>query len=173
MKYHTASTARRQTQVNDDTRELLVKDGRTGPVTAIAIPEAMVTSVRGVLFDIDPKLFAPSAISRAARKKPKVLFQEKISPMLARHPLLAKAQVRSSGTGIHVLLMFGQPIPLSTPAGRVPCLHVGRRLLVNLEALERTQKAIGDGVDNRGATSRAANTPAAETKQITPTKERP
>ena len=100
-----------------DFREQLCNEGRSGPITKVSLPEVMITSIRGIMLDFDPSRFKPEWRS-GELGNPISFFEELIGPMLARHPVLAKAEVRFSGQGLHVIIHFSDPIEFKTEADR-------------------------------------------------------
>lgn len=102
-----------------DIREQLVNEGHSGPIQTVSLPEAVITSLRGILLDLDPGLFRDEVLPRKARAAPASFYAEVIRPMLQRHPVLAKAEVRDSGRGLHAILRFGQPVEFRTESDRL------------------------------------------------------
>jgi hypothetical protein len=97
-----------------DLREQLVNDGTTGTITEVSLPEANITRLRGILSDVDPKLLRAPANNNINSNDPITVYQNVIMPMLVRHKVLAKAEVRMSGSGLHLILRFGEPIEFQT-----------------------------------------------------------
>jgi hypothetical protein len=94
-----------------DEREALFNERAVGPIYAIQIPAERITRLGGILFDLDPKLliannplFPPAAEPRA--------FYAGIRPVLERHPLARFAEVRSSGTGLHLIVWLQPTVEL-------------------------------------------------------------
>src|SRR3954454_4892677 len=81
-----------------DRREQLVNDGEVGEIAEVSIPEDMITSLRGIMLDLDPKLLGRKIVPNEIRDKPKKFCDQVVSPWLGRHPVLKKAEVRNSGT---------------------------------------------------------------------------
>lgn len=101
-----------------DCREQLVNGGNFGPIETVSVPVAMVTSLRGILLDVDPSLFKVASTDLALANRPEAFFEGVIAPMLARNPVLEKAEVRISGRGLHVILKFDEPVIFETEAER-------------------------------------------------------
>ena len=95
-----------------DLREQLVNGGAVGPITEVSLPEPMITSLRGILLDFDPSLY------RKAVADPKLFCGDLVERWLSRHPVFQKAEVRSSGRGLHVLLLFDRPVEFATQGER-------------------------------------------------------
>lgn len=101
-----------------DQREQLINDGVIGPITTVSLPEANITALRGIMIDLDPKLLDGAVVSKATKSDPVRFFKKIVRPWLQRHPVLAKAQVRNSGTGLHIILVLDQPIEFTGDAER-------------------------------------------------------
>ncbi len=101
-----------------DTRESLVNDRPRGPVGAIQIPMEMITCLHGIMIDIDPHLLRADALPDGALESPAALYDLAVRAWLARHPVFAKAEVRSTGRGLHVLLWIEPAVEFSDPGER-------------------------------------------------------
>lgn len=102
---------------NDD-REALFNSGEIGPIEHIQVSTERITQLRGILFDIDPKLLLSGPLTAAVPDDPQELYAAVVSPLLDRHPVLQKAEVRNSGTGLHVILQFDKPVEFNTGGER-------------------------------------------------------
>jgi hypothetical protein len=105
-----------ETQV--DLREQLFNDGKIGKVKEISTQEDLITSLRGVLLDIDLCLLASSWLVPDPTITPAEFYSKNVAIWLTRHPVLCKAEVRCSGSGLHVLLMLDKPVELATEKDR-------------------------------------------------------
>jgi hypothetical protein len=103
---------------NVDLREQLVNDGAIGPIEQVSLSVSLITRINGILFDIDPGLFQSSTLIPEPNVKPGEFFKRYVAQWLDRHPVLKKAEVRLSGTGLHVLLWLDQPIELKDELDR-------------------------------------------------------
>lgn len=101
-----------------DQREQLVNSGDVGPIERVSLPVEMTTSLRGILLDVDPGMFKPPWGDSNQVVDPTSFFNRVIEPMLARNAVLAKAEVRVSGRGLHVILRFENPVVFQTDADR-------------------------------------------------------
>lgn len=102
-----------------DIRQQLCNDGDCGPIERIQLSRERIHSLHGMMFDIDPKLFHSGAILGAVpRNDPDKFFRRVLKPLLRRHPVLRRAKVVNSGTGLHVLLMFDEPLVLTSDSDR-------------------------------------------------------
>lgn len=101
-----------------DEREQLTNGGEIGPINGVSIPMDMITSLRGILLDFDPKRIRHERLSDAARQDPLVFFEEFVRPILARHPVYAGAEARASGLGVHGIIRFAKPIEFRNEGDR-------------------------------------------------------
>src|SRR4051794_13041914 len=97
---------------NVDLRERLYDDGQIGKIAAISTAVDLVTTLNGILLDIDCHIFQSSFCVPEPDLLAPDFYERYVRPWLNRHPVLHKAQVRFSGTGLHVLLMLDKPIEL-------------------------------------------------------------
>jgi hypothetical protein len=102
----------------NDLREQLVNAGECGPIERVSLPVANITSLRGILLDFDPALFRKEVLPRKGGTNPGTFFEQVIRPILQRHPLFEKGEVRCSGRGLHAILRFGAPIHFVEEADR-------------------------------------------------------
>jgi hypothetical protein len=96
-----------------DIREALYNDCRIGPASLIQLPLERITSLSGFAIDLDPGLIRPDNGLFQPSDDPRT-FLERIEPVLSRHPLLRHAQVRATGSGLHLLVLLGPAIRLNT-----------------------------------------------------------
>jgi hypothetical protein len=101
-----------------DAREQLVNRGEVGPIGLVSIPEAMITTLRGIMLDFDPDLYDPTKLPAGATDSPRDLYETFVKPMLNRHPVYAKAEVRDTGRGLHAILWFETPVVFDTETAR-------------------------------------------------------
>ncbi len=101
-----------------DYRESLVNDRKTGLAATIQIPKEMITSLHGIMIDIDPHLLRADALPAGSLETPTKLYELAVRYWLARHPLYTKAEVRSSGSGLHVLLGIEPAVVFECPGER-------------------------------------------------------
>jgi hypothetical protein len=126
MKNSTPRTPARQARYGgrrgrvqeEEKREQLVNNGDIGSITEVSLMEPRITSLLGILLDIDPNLFKKCRLTRAQRSDPVHFYEAIIRPMLVRHPVLSKAEVRMSGRGLHVIVRFAAPIEFETETQR-------------------------------------------------------
>ena len=101
-----------------DTREALYNCGALGPLKQIQVSTERIVELRGILFDLDPDIFMAGSIVPTVPKDPAEFYEAVIRPMLDRHPVLAKAEVRNSGRGLHAILRFDEPVEFNTDGER-------------------------------------------------------
>lgn len=121
--HHTANTpvkscAGQQVEHKADWREQLVNGGEIGPIQQVSTPVVMVTQIKGIFLDVDPKMFREEIDDRPVPKDPEQFFVEVIAPMLKRNSVLSKAEVRDSGSGLHVIVWFDEPVQIETAGDR-------------------------------------------------------
>jgi hypothetical protein len=103
---------KKMTDDNIDIREQLFNDGLAGKVTEIATPVERITRLNGILLDIDPCLFKPSTFVPDPGLKADQFYEQYVETWLDRHPVLKAAEVRNSGSGLHVILRPERPIEI-------------------------------------------------------------
>ena len=84
-----------------DLRKQLWNGCQIGPIQQVAQPVGMITSLRGVLLDLDPDQFRTSLVPPDILRDPEKFYDRVIHSMLSRHPVLSMAQVCDSGRGRH------------------------------------------------------------------------
>src|SRR5687767_13981429 len=102
-----------------DLREQLVNGGAVGPVGCVSLPLEMVTALRGILLDFDPDLFCGYRFAAETRADPGRFYVDVIRPLLERHPVFAKAEVRCSGRGLHAIVRFKPPVEFTSEHDRL------------------------------------------------------
>jgi len=98
-----------------DLREAIYNDQTIGPISKVQLPAERITTLHGILFDLDPKLYAPTNIIFPRADSP-AAFYEEIKPVLDRHPLARSAEVRVSGTGLHLICWLRPAVELRSAA---------------------------------------------------------
>jgi hypothetical protein len=101
-----------------DLRERLCNDGETGPAERLSLPEAMITSLRGILLDCDPKWIRKDFLPVPVRDNPTKFYTAFVRELLARHPVLSRAEVRLSGQGLHIIIWFRDPVEFKNEGDR-------------------------------------------------------
>lgn len=96
-----------------DIRESLANDRKQGPAHKISLAVAEVATLHGILIDLDQKCLRPGNSLFPPATDPEE-FHRGIAPVLERHPLLRNAEVRASGTGLHLLLWLEPALELKT-----------------------------------------------------------
>jgi hypothetical protein len=99
----------------DDLREQLYNDKAVGLAKEIQVPQERITRLHGILIDLDPGLLQPdNPVFRPAATA--AGFHANIRPVLDRHPLARHAEVRASGTGLHVIIWLRPAVELTSAA---------------------------------------------------------
>lgn len=99
-------------------RKQLVNRQEEGPIEAVSLPEPMITSLHGILLDIDPEWLRDDLAPLHVRTTPKLLWEQVAGPLLANHPVFDRAEVRSSGRGLHVVVRMTPGVEFDTEAER-------------------------------------------------------
>lgn len=94
----------------DDIREALYDGRPTGMAAEVQKPVDLLTNLCGILFDLDPKLLKRNGPAGEIPEEPHAFYRQAATRWLAADPVLAKAEVRCSGTGLHALLNFDKPV---------------------------------------------------------------
>lgn len=101
-----------------DEREQLYNGGERGQIEQIQHSTERIVQLRGILFDVDPKLIVPGTMIPHVPQEPHMFYDTVLRPMLDRHDVLRRAEVRNSGTGVHVILRFAEPVIFQDDAAR-------------------------------------------------------
>lgn len=96
-----------------DMWEQLFDDGHMGRLRSVRRPESDVFQLRGFLFVLYPELLMSPSPFGLIPSDLDAFYRDIIAPILGRHPLLAKAEVRNCGDELHVILWFDEDLPLA------------------------------------------------------------
>jgi hypothetical protein len=99
---------------SEDLRERLFNALAVGPASTIQLPREAVTSVRGLMIDLDADLLKPNPWFPPADTAE--TFYAGIAPALNRHPILQHAEIRNTGRWLHALVWFREPVELRSAA---------------------------------------------------------
>lgn len=102
----------------EDMRESLCNEREEGAITKVSLPEDRITSLHGIVFDIDVDLYQESRLIPQPDVRAHVFFEETLVTWLANDPVLAKAEVRYTGRNLHVLLWFDVPLEIRADCDR-------------------------------------------------------
>jgi hypothetical protein len=91
-------------------REATFNGRERGPAHAIAKPVEQIAAIRGFMFDVDTKLLDPDVLGESAVASAEQLYEQHVRHWLDRDKVLAKAEVRDTGGGVHVLLWLDEPV---------------------------------------------------------------
>jgi endogenous inhibitor of DNA gyrase (YacG/DUF329 family) len=100
---------------NHDVREQPFNEGKTGSFAETQLPRERIVRLHGIVVDLDPGLYRPGNLIFTPDDDPRT-FYEKIKPVLARHPLARSAEVRLTGTGLHLIIRLDPPAELESAA---------------------------------------------------------
>lgn len=95
---------------NKDERESLVNGCLRGPANLITPKVEEVAAIHGFMNDLDCKLLDPAVVGPECVESAEALYRQHVGDWLGRDPVLAKAEVRDSGGGLHVILRLEEPI---------------------------------------------------------------
>ena len=101
-----------------DLREQLFNDGAVGPIAHVQLPVETITSLRGILFDLDLPLMHASPLLPQLPENPRGFYDGTVKVWLSRNTTLAKSEVRNSGAGIHAILRLSEPVVFHSDAER-------------------------------------------------------
>jgi hypothetical protein len=118
MSTVTIPTKSDKPDVSVDVREALFNSGDVGPIKHVQVSTERIVSLRGILFDLDPDIFKPGTIVPAVPRDPAEFYAAVVRPMLDRHSVLTKAEVRNSGRGLHAVLRFDKPVEFNSDGER-------------------------------------------------------
>jgi hypothetical protein len=114
-----------------DSREALYNDNPVGLAGVIQVPAERITALLGIVADLDPKLLIPGNPLFPPDPDPRK-FHAAIRPVLDRHPLARHGEVRSSGTGLHLILRLDPSVELRTSADQRRWATIVRAVLGSL-----------------------------------------
>jgi hypothetical protein len=93
-----------------DVREATYNSRAQGPAQEIAVRVEEVAAIHGFMIDLDCKIMSPDVLGEAAIASSEALYSEHVQNWLAHDPVLAKAEVRDTGGGLHVIAWLDTPI---------------------------------------------------------------
>jgi hypothetical protein len=102
---------------NQDLREQLYNERKAGTFAEVQLPLERITTLYGFFFDLDPGLLRPGNPLFPPGDGPKCFF-DRVRHVLDRHPLARDAQVRATGTGLHLIVGLDPPVQLGTAAAQ-------------------------------------------------------
>jgi hypothetical protein len=95
---------------SDDIREATFNTGERGPAYAIATGVDQISCINCFVIDLDCGILDPNVVGETASQSADDLYGKHVRGWLERDPVLAKAEVRNTGHGLHVLLWLDEPI---------------------------------------------------------------
>jgi hypothetical protein len=143
---------------NIDLREALFNDGSIGLIGSIQVSTERIVSLWGIMFDLDPDLFRQGGLIATIPQDAAGFYRDIVKPMLDRHPVLKKAEVRMTGRGLHVILRFAKPVEFTKPgeqeewAGIVEVVQTALPIDPGQPGITATTRAVGSVNGKNGAT---------------------
>jgi hypothetical protein len=101
-----------------DQREALFNARATGTFRDVMVREYEVTSIHGILLEIDGECLRIGKIIDAMPADGFELYKRHVKSWLDNHPVLRKAEVRFSGRWIHCILWFDTPVEIKSDRQR-------------------------------------------------------
>jgi len=101
-----------------DWREQTFNDGLTGPVEKVSTSQDLITQLRTVMADVDVKYLNPKLFDSGTGTFASRLYHQTVCHWLDRHPLGKKAEVRNTGSGLHVLFHLEPVVVFGSTADR-------------------------------------------------------
>lgn len=101
-----------------DVRKQLFNRQEVGPIERIQLLAVNITSLHAILYDIDPHMYRNEIATEKVRSSPRLFFAEVLEPLLQRDDVLRRAEVRDSGTGLHVLIRIEPAIEFESVGER-------------------------------------------------------
>jgi hypothetical protein len=98
-----------------DLRQQLCNEQKIGSFFDVQVPLERITQLHALLWDLDAKYLAPGNAIFPPADEPRA-FYELVKPVLDRHPLARAAEVRASGTGLHLILWLRPAVELRSAA---------------------------------------------------------
>jgi hypothetical protein len=98
-------------------REQLYNQRESGTFAVVQLPLERITTLYGFFFDLDPGLYRHGNPLFPPDDDPRRFF-ELVRHVLDRHPLARDAEVRATGTGLHVIVWLVPPVELGTAAAQ-------------------------------------------------------
>jgi len=105
-----AALGRRSPPGHDDIREATFNGRESGPAFSIARPVDQVSAIHGFMIDLDCGILDPAVVGQECVESANILYERHVQVWLDRDAVLAKAEVRDTGHGLHVLLWLSDPI---------------------------------------------------------------
>jgi hypothetical protein len=103
----------------NDERESLVNDRRRGTKYEITPKVEEVAAIHGFMNDLDCKTLDPAVVGRECVESAEALYRQHVQLWLNRDPVLAKADVRDTGGGLHTILWLDEPIVVATGEAQI------------------------------------------------------
>jgi len=102
-----------------DERESLVNDRRRGTKYEITPKVEEVAAIHGFMNDFDCKMLDPAVVGVECVESAEAFYSQHVRLWLDRDPVLAKAEVRDTGGGLHTILWLDEPILVAAGEARI------------------------------------------------------
>jgi hypothetical protein len=141
-----------------DRRKQLFNQGSVGPIEEIQVSCERIVQLNGILFDLDPKNYVAGPFTRGLSRDPEKFYKRIVRRWLQRHPTLNNCEVRISGTGLHGILWFQEPIKFENAgdrerwAGIVKVVQAAMPIDSDQPGITATTRDIGSINTKNGAT---------------------
>jgi hypothetical protein len=93
-----------------DERESLVNDRPCGTKYEITPKVEEVAAIHGFMNDLDCKTLDPAVVGSACVESAEAFYSRHVKLWLERDPVLAKAEVRDTGGGLHTIMWLDEPV---------------------------------------------------------------
>jgi len=101
-----------------DSRQQTFNDGSVGQVDYVSTSIDLITRLRTIMIDVDLKYLDPYLYDEGKGTKAKKLFKQTLRHWLDHDPLLSKAQVLNTGTGLHINLQIDPVVEFGSTSDR-------------------------------------------------------
>jgi hypothetical protein len=99
-----------------DLREQPYNGGEVGPVETVSTGRDLITTLSAIVADVDPKYLRPELLT--GPDTPGEQLYRRVQAWLERHPLGHAAEVRFTGTGLHVLFRLEPAVEFTSTEDR-------------------------------------------------------
>ncbi len=115
----TKSFVNKSSEGPGDDREQPYNGREIGPACLIQVSMERIATLHGFILDLDPGLLQDGEFVQGASAGPDEFFGQTVQAWLDRDPILVDAEVRRTGTGLHVSIWFDEPLVFTTDGQRL------------------------------------------------------
>ncbi len=101
-----------------DGREQPYNSRECGPIDRVQLCRDNITSLHGIVFDLDLNLFRPDGPAPLDLSSTRAFADRTLVPILSRHPALCGAEVRDTGRNVHAIAWFDHPVNFADDGDR-------------------------------------------------------